>query len=189
MKPGFQCLLHNNLHRRMCSIIISQQFTVEHQCATVVRKKGKCIDTIGRNFQIAGQHQTDISFHLFGDRYRFHHILPLDRSCFNIRTKITTKIVPYCFQAGLQSSRSSHRLRIRSLYIFSTRHIRRRTVRTERAESEIGSLRHVQSTIIKSRLFGRHTAVCRIAYFSTGQRASQVNRCFINKCIHFIESL
>ena len=62
MKPGFQCLLHNNLHRRMCSIIISQQFTVEHQCATVVRKKGKCIDTIGRNFQIAGQHQTDISF-------------------------------------------------------------------------------------------------------------------------------
>ena len=30
MKPGFQSLLHNNLYRRMCSIIISQQFTVKH---------------------------------------------------------------------------------------------------------------------------------------------------------------
>lgn len=101
MQSGFQSFLHDNLCRRMCAVVISQQFTVKYQRAAVVREKGKCINAVSRNLQIAGQYQTNVALHSFGDRYRFYDVLFLYGSSVNIRTEISAEVVPYSFQSGL----------------------------------------------------------------------------------------
>ena len=96
--------------------------------------------------------------------------------------------MPYGFQSGIQRSRSSSCLRIRSFDVSGTCYIRWSTVGTESAESKICRFRHFQISFIKSGLLSRHTSVSSITNFNARQRTSQINRSLIKESIHFVES-
>ena len=168
MQSGFQRLLYNDLNRRVCSVIIAQQFAIQFQCTAIIREKSESINTVSRYFQIAGQHKADITFHFFGNGNRFYDIFSIHGSCINIFTKIAAEFMPYSFQSGIQRSPGHYRFCIRSFDIPSTCYIRRRTVGTEGTESKICRFRHFQIAFVKSRLLRRHAAVRSIANFNAG---------------------